>query len=343
MSTVDVIARVVLAAVFITAGVGKLIDLDGSRKAMRDFGVPESVADAFGLLLPIAELVIAVTLIFRPTAQWAALAAFVLLLAFIAGIANAMRKGEAPDCHCFGQIRSEPAGRGTLIRNGVLAVIALIVLIDGGGPAIDTWVRGRSTGTAVGILAAIVAVALAVAFWQQRKKNAQLTQRLAQAEANQRNKIAPGAPVGTPAPETPLRNLDDMPVSLAELRRGRPQLLVFVSPGCGSCQELYPDLRRWQLGLQERIAVTLISGGHTEDNLYMREEHGLDDVLLQDNTEFVDAWHIRGTPTAILLDPDGRVASGPAESVFAIEPLVRAVLHGGNVAPVSVDDSIASV
>src|SRR5436190_9813873 len=118
MDTVVVLSRIVLAVVFATAGVGKLLDLEGSRRAVRDFGVPDGLANAAGLLLPIVELAVAVGLIFAPTAQWAGAAALLLLLLFIGGITNALRHGVAPDCHCFGQIHSEPAGKGTLIRNG---------------------------------------------------------------------------------------------------------------------------------------------------------------------------------------------------------------------------------
>src|ERR1044072_50194 len=114
MDTVEVAVRIVLALVFATAGVGKLRDLEGSRRAMQDFGVSEGLAPTVGLLLPLAELVTAILLIFEPTAQVGAILAALLLLAFIGGIPNALRHGTQPDCHCFGQIHSAPAGRGTL-------------------------------------------------------------------------------------------------------------------------------------------------------------------------------------------------------------------------------------
>src|SRR3954454_14585054 len=115
MGTAVLGARLFLAAVFATAGAAKLFDLPGNRDALRGFGVPEPLVRPIGVLLPLAELSTAVALVARPSAQWAGLAALVLLLAFIGGIANAMRKGQAPDCHCFGQISSEPAGQGTLV------------------------------------------------------------------------------------------------------------------------------------------------------------------------------------------------------------------------------------
>src|SRR3954471_9268452 len=52
MGTAVLALRMVLAVVFVTAGVGKMLDLDGSRRAMADFGLPERAARVVGLLLP---------------------------------------------------------------------------------------------------------------------------------------------------------------------------------------------------------------------------------------------------------------------------------------------------
>ena len=86
MDIVLLIARLVLAVVFLVAGFGKLADLAGSQQAMRDFGVPAVLAAPFGLLLPLAELVVAVALVPSAWAWWGALGAVVLLLIFVAGI-----------------------------------------------------------------------------------------------------------------------------------------------------------------------------------------------------------------------------------------------------------------
>src|SRR5436305_2671304 len=138
MTTIVLGLRVALAAVFLAAGIGKLLDLAGSRRALRDFGVPERVTGVAGVLLPATEIAVAVALIFRPSARWAAIAALLLLGAFILGIARALPRGEEPDCHCFGQIHSAPAGPLTLARNAVLAAFAVVILAYGSGPALDT-------------------------------------------------------------------------------------------------------------------------------------------------------------------------------------------------------------
>src|SRR4029079_386079 len=110
MDALELIARFVLAAVFAVAGLTKLADRPGSREALVAFGVPEALAVPGAVLLPIAELAVAVLLIPGPTAAIGSAAAPVLLLGFCAGIARSMIRGESPDCHCFGQLHSEPVG-----------------------------------------------------------------------------------------------------------------------------------------------------------------------------------------------------------------------------------------
>src|SRR5262249_6071948 len=121
MSVVMLLVRLVLALIFVVAGLAKLADLAGSRQALRDFGVPTRLANPFGLLLPLAELTVSVALLPTLTAWWGALGALALLLFFMVGISYNLARGRRPDCHCFGQLHSAPAGWPTLTRNVVLA------------------------------------------------------------------------------------------------------------------------------------------------------------------------------------------------------------------------------
>jgi uncharacterized membrane protein YphA (DoxX/SURF4 family) len=159
MSTAVLVLRLVLAGVFLTAGIGKLRDLPGSRRAVEDFGVSKRAADYLGVLLPLAEIAVAVALLFRPTAVWGAVGAAMLLAAFIVGIARALSRGEQPDCHCFGQIHSAPAGRSTLIRNAVLLSFAVVIVAYGSGPALDDWVGARSAAELAAVGLGLLAVA----------------------------------------------------------------------------------------------------------------------------------------------------------------------------------------
>jgi methylamine dehydrogenase accessory protein MauD len=319
--------QVLLAAVFATAGAAKLLDQPGSRRALIGFGVPRALAPAAGVLLPLSEIGAAVALAARPSARWGAVAALFLVLSFVAGISRALKKGRAPDCHCFGQLHSAPAGPGTLIRNAVLAALAIVLVIHGPGPAIDTWIQARSPAELVAVGLGITSAVLAVAssrLWAARRELRREITRLQRATAA----LPPGLPVGTPAPEFDLANLSGEKVKLAELRaRGLPVLLTFVRPSCASCELLFPDLARWQRTLADRITIVVISSGSPRDNRPAADEHGLVNVLLDRDDEITAAYRVRATPTAVLVTAAGEVGSEPAVSDPSIAPLIRVALR----------------
>src|ERR1051325_10730699 len=119
--------RLTLAGVFAIAGAATLADRAGSRRALTGFGVPDRLTASLAVGLPIAELAVAAALFTRDLAWAGAVGAALLLAVFVVAIALNMARGRATDCHCFGQLHSKPAGRPTLVRNGVLLTMALIL------------------------------------------------------------------------------------------------------------------------------------------------------------------------------------------------------------------------
>src|SRR5207247_5919442 len=95
-----VVSRVVLAFVFGIAGAAKLADLEGSRRAVAGFGVPKRLAAVVGVVLPVAELAVAVALVPTASARFAALGAVLLLSIFLVAVASALVGGRARECHC---------------------------------------------------------------------------------------------------------------------------------------------------------------------------------------------------------------------------------------------------
>ncbi|MEA2594373.1 MAG: hypothetical protein QOF01_842, partial [Thermomicrobiales bacterium] len=85
MDTALVLARLVLAAVFVVAGFAKLADREGSRRGLEGFGLPKAAAQPVSLLLPLAEIAVAILLLPRGTAWWGGVGALVLLGLFIGG------------------------------------------------------------------------------------------------------------------------------------------------------------------------------------------------------------------------------------------------------------------
>jgi thiol-disulfide isomerase/thioredoxin/uncharacterized membrane protein YphA (DoxX/SURF4 family) len=332
MATAVLGLRIVLAVVFTTAGVGKLLDLAGSRRAVLDFGVPERAARVAGTLLPTVELGTAVALLLRPSARWGALAALILLAAFIAGIARALARGEQPDCHCFGQIHSAPAGPITLARNAVLAACAVVVVAYGSGPAVDAWVNARSAAELVAVGAVVCAIAAVAYALTLRGDIQRLTRDLGiarQAAAAGRS----GLPVGFDAPGFTLPGLAGAPVTLTSLReRGQPVLLLFVTPWCGPCAEFLPRVQQWQQSLSTRLTIAVISSGTVEQNASFAER-GLEDVLLQEGMEVAEVYGARYTPSAVFVSREGKIGSNLGETDVGIEPLVRLALRDGVGAP----------
>src|SRR5215212_603574 len=168
MDTTLLIARLLLALVFAVAGVAKLTDRTGSRQAITDFGIPAPLATPLGILLPLAELAVAAALIPTSTAWWGAIGALSLLLLFVGGIGINLARGHKPDCHCFGQLHSAPAGWSTLIRNGLLAAVASFVVWEGkggAGPSALSWLETLSTDQLAGLVVGLVVLGLLVGAW----------------------------------------------------------------------------------------------------------------------------------------------------------------------------------
>jgi peroxiredoxin len=333
MDAALLIARLVLAAVFTLAGVAKLSDLKGSRRAIIDFGVPSAIAAPLGLVLPVAELTVAATLLAASTAWWGALGALALLSVFVVGITYNLARGRKPDCHCFGQLHSAPAGWKTLARNGVLAAIAGFVLwagYEGGaGPSAVAWVGALSTAQQLALLVGVLVLSLLAGQWwfliHLLRQNGRLLVRLEAVEATLAeggsvlgpsqngtpvHQEAEGLPVGSEAPEFSLSGLYGEAFTLEALRSsGKPLMLFFTDPGCGPCNALLPEVGRWQEEHTHKLTLSLVSRGEVEENKTKAQEHALKNVVLQKDWEVSESYEVRGTPSAVLISADGKIAS----------------------------------
>jgi peroxiredoxin len=323
------VARFVVAGVFALAGVAKLADLAGSRQAVRDFGLPRSLAATVGTLLPLAELAVAGALIGRGSATWGAVAALVLLLAFVLGVGGALLRGEQFDCHCFGQLRSSPAGWSTLVRNVALALLAGVILLDGPGASATGWLDGVGSGelaALIGGLLVLCLIAVQAAFsYQLLRQNGRLITRVEALEGARGAPVsqAAGLPVGAPAPGFTLSGVDGRTVSLDSLRaRGRAVMLVFSLPGCGACESLLGELGRWQQTHAQRLTIALISQGSPAQN----SKATVRDLLLQADREVADAYHAFASPSAQLVSTAAAIASPLAQGADEIRTLLDQAL-----------------
>jgi peroxiredoxin len=340
------IARLLLALVFAIAGVAKLADRPGSRQAIVDFGLPPSLAAPLGLLLPLYELAVAIALISSVTAWWGAVGALALLLLFVLGIGTNLTRGRKPECHCFGQLHSAPAGWKTLARNGALVAVAGFVMWQGWqgsvGPSAIAWLGALSAAQSLVLVGAVVVLGLLAGQWwflvHLLRQNGRLLVRIEALEQDRSvgGGAAPASPngvptwqpaggfaVGTSAPAFALEDIEGETLTLDSLRKaGKPVVLLFTDPGCGPCNALLPDVGRWQEQYQDRLTIALVSRGNPEENRTKAQEHGLTNVILQEDWEVSEAYDVSGTPGAVLVSPDGTIASPVAGGAEAIRALV---------------------
>jgi uncharacterized membrane protein YphA (DoxX/SURF4 family) len=145
------LAALVLAAAFVAAAAGKLARPVATAAAFRSFGVPWPAAAA--RLVPAAELVVAVLLVAAPGVG--GVAALVLLVAFSAVLVRALRAGIRTPCRCFGGVREDPPSAVDVLRNGMLAALALVAIAAGTPRAPSVAAVVLVAGSVVGGFAAL--------------------------------------------------------------------------------------------------------------------------------------------------------------------------------------------
>lgn len=299
MSAVMLIARWGLAAVFALAGVAKAADRAGTVRSLIAFGLPAALAPTGAVLLPIAELVCAVALVPAGSAWWGALGVLALLAVFTLAIGVNLLRGRRPQCQCFGQVRSEPIGAKTLVRNALLAAMAA-PLVWLGPAALEAstvstlWLDGTAWQV-LALLNGVVSALLLVALVHLLRQNGRILLRLDAVEARLGttepvNPEPSGLPVGAPAPK--------VGPSLAEA--GKRVVLVFTEPTCRACDDLLPEVARWQQSFVDRVSIVVISG----------------------DQEAADAFGVTATPSAVVVW-QSTIASPLAVGPEAIRVLVE--------------------
>jgi peroxiredoxin len=334
------ILRLLLAGVFGAAGIAKLFDRAGTEKAFKDFGAPDAVVGPSASVLPVVELAVALALLFVGSAWYGSVGAATLLIIFLGGMFYQLAKGNAPDCHCFGQLHSEPVGATSVIRNIVLLGIAGFLLGQGNAQGLALV---NSGGEIMQLLVGLTLISLAALGLltlnriseqqQQISKRIELLELVSHdgrsVEREDVSHPGGGLPIGTQFPDFNLKGINGQVVTLTDIKAADlPAIYFFVSPTCDPCGALVPEFEKWQKDLAGKANLVFVSNGTPEANL---EKFGADvsrQLLLQENRELSELVQAKWTPTALLVTAKGGIASHVAAGDAAIRKLVESFVGG---------------
>jgi peroxiredoxin len=330
-----------LGAMFLIAAITKLAGLKEFAQTVIAFGAPRALAGPLAVTLAGLELGIAAAFLLVATAWWGSVAATLLLSAFTIAVAVNVLRGRRPPCNCFGQLSAAPIGWITVFRNAALAGAAGWLAWQGHGTSFSalTWdIPSEARWPALGLatLAAAVA-ALAWLILQLTKQNGRLLLRVEALEtqvANAGRPLVAGSAMRdagnrTAAPAFALPGLNGEIATLQDLlAAGRRLLLVFSDPDCGPCTALMPHIAKWQQEFADELNVVVVSRGSVKANRAKGKAFGVNQILLQKDSEIAEAYSCSGTPGALLVAADGSIDSPLAMGQDAIVALVNRTIGG---------------
>ena len=240
------IVRLFIAGILAIAGIGKLLDPSAAKKVMKDFGVPSTLAAPVYFGLSLLEIVLAILLLFTGTSWFGSIGGSLLMLVFIGGMLWQMSQGNAPDCHCFGQLHSEPISKKSVLRNIIFATFSLLLVAAGPGrqglsfsdPALD------SIQSAFAALALVMLGAILLFLRQISQRQTEILRRIDLIEAfggkgverQQAGNPHDNLPIGALFPHFDLPDVSGGRISLESvLTARRATLFFFVDPNCEPC------------------------------------------------------------------------------------------------------------
>jgi hypothetical protein len=97
-----------------------------------------------------------------------------------------------------------------------------------------------------------------------------------------------------------------------------------VHPECEICAALARELPRWQARRAGALTIALVGNGDVERYAQWGRELGLATlpILVQQGNEAALRYRVRGTPSAVLVDSDGRIAAPVGRGPMAIRELI---------------------
>jgi uncharacterized membrane protein YphA (DoxX/SURF4 family) len=329
-STVALAARLVLAAVFIASGIGKLRSPGSVGHAVQALGLPYSLGrGVLARAFPWCEILLGAALLAAPgrLAAIPAAAALVLCTAFTVLVVRAVRSGTAAACNCFGA-SDTPMSWWTAARNVLLVAVSAVLLAS--AFAVRTpWAELVAAGVVPAVLGVLLIGALGFSLAASEFAGSP-------AAAGQVGAVpassSPGPAVDEdgeyvrrPNPAVVLERLtgEREMVPSTNLFLEGPSVVVYVSPGCGSCHrvlEREPEIR----AILGNLRMAYIMPEYTSEIQEPWDRSELEIYRDKDGL-FTQLLGMQFSPSMVLLGADGLTAAGPEYGVDAIIETVEEI------------------
>ncbi len=309
-----VLAPLACGLVLLVSGGAKLRDHGATQAAFSALDVPAWLRRPLVVRgLPYVELGLGAGLL----VTWGWMLAVVgvltlaLFVAYAALVARVLRKGADVHCQCFGSLGDDRVTGGTLARNVALVLLAALatgvgLAGSGGWPLVhdfttDDWVW---LGMAVGVAATAVLV-------HGRSSPPDIE------PADELDYLRQPIPFGLLEAEDGSRS------TLRQLAAERPQLLVLLSVGCGSCHDVASKLLEWAARLAPVEIDTVFTQPLAELPDDLRPEGIRRWLDIESAVTETFGW---GRPSAVLLGADGLLAGGPVAGAGKVAAFVDEIV-----------------
>lgn len=280
--TALVFPALILAVVLWVSGLAKLRDPNGVAAAFKDLKVPSALDRPWlRSAFPWGEIALGVLLLVTPgwLAPVVALIAFALFAAYWALIYQALGFDQPVACNCFGKANSDPVTHWTLWRNTGLVLLSAFWLVASfftSSPGLFAQASGNDLLWIVGLACGAGILFLAISPASRRAAEAK------RASARQHHPVegpdaavSPTQPVSAedddaeeyvrhPIPGVVVKNSEGELVALTRLASAQARLLLYISPGCGSCAEIIASAPEWAKALGPSVGVHLVTGSRKE-------------------------------------------------------------------------------
>lgn len=305
------------AAVLLVSGVAKLRAPDSVDAAFTSLQVPSALdTPLVRRLSPWVEVALGAWLLLAtgPALVVVAVLTLALFVAYLVLVARAVRRPEPVDCGCFGALGDSRVTRVTVWRNAALVLSAALAVVAGlrGVGLIGAVVDG-SVLPWVACSALAAAVAVLVAYRAPDAAVAASPDALALDEG--------GDYARQQTPKAAVLDQEGRLLLLSHETGVSAHLLVFLSPGCGPCGRIGPDLAGWAADL-DPVRVRAVVSSQPEIIEALPYLQGL---AWYDPFGITRAAFGVSTPAAVLLGTDGMLAGGPVQGEADIRDFVAEV------------------